>query len=148
MAFDWIFGTRTSSASRSTSARTDQRGRKIRLYTIWDEARLEDVRAPTSEIEDLGDSKCVFNLNRLFGNGCILEARAIGESIDAMDAFRQFVRRGGYNKGSPPYPGSSWLYQTGDESYPEEFPFVFLCRTPDPALSEFLLPPRSEERRV
>src|SRR5262249_13689470 len=132
---------------RSKAAGTRQKGLRIRLYTIWDEARVEDVKSPASEIEDLDDSKCVFNLNRFFGNGCFLEARAIGESVAAVDAFRRFVMRGGYDQGPVPRAGTSWLYQSGDESYPEEFPFVFLCLTPDPSLSEVVLPPKPSPYR-
>ena len=125
-------------------ARTGQNGLKIRLYTIWDEDRVGDVNPPASQIDDLGDSSCVFNLNRFFGNGCFLEARAIGESVEAVDAFRTYVMRGGYDQGPAPFPGASWLTQSGDESYPGEFPFVFLCLTPDPALSEIVVPPKPE----
>jgi hypothetical protein len=39
-------------------------------------------------------------------------------------------------------PCSSWLFHAGDESYPEEFPFLFICPTPDPSLTDEGAPPR------
>jgi hypothetical protein len=115
-------------------------GFKIRLYVIDDE---EEIKPPFSRIVDLADAKQVFDLTRGFWNLCFVEARAVGESADAVGAFRRFITNVcNYRQGAEPRPGSSWLFHAGDESYPAELPFLFLCPTPDPSLTDESVPPR------
>jgi hypothetical protein len=115
---------------------------RIRLCTIWDASKS---KTPRSEIVNLADPNRLSDLTRYFWNLCNAEARAVGESADAVNAFRRFVLNiCNYRQGSDPCLGSSWLFCAGDESYPEEFPFVFICPTPDPNLSEVEAPPKPE----
>ena len=107
---------------------------RIRLYTIWDSA---EIKPPQSEIVNLADSTWLSDLTRYFWNFCYAEAKAVGKSADTVNAFRCFVLNiCNYREGSDPCLGSSWLFCAGDESYQDEFPFVFICPTPDPSLSE------------
>src|SRR5262249_19798080 len=109
-------------------------GYKIRLYLIDDE---EEIKPPFSRIVDLSNDKQMFDLTRGFWNLCFVEARAVGESADAVSAFQWFIiNYWNYRQGAEPRPGSSWLFHAGDESYPEAFPFLFLCPTPDPSLTD------------
>jgi hypothetical protein len=115
-------------------------GFKIRLYAICDEA---EIQSPTNWIVDIADFKQRRDMLRGIENLCFVEARAVGESTDAVEVFRGLmVGTLGYRQGPDPRPGSSWLFHAGDESYPEEFPFVFLCPIPDPSLTEEGVPPR------
>lgn len=63
---------------------------RVRLYTIWCESDLADVAPPCSRLADLaGADGKTSSLFLGFANGCFLEARAIGESPAAMEAFRR-----------------------------------------------------------
>jgi hypothetical protein len=118
---------------------------RVRLYTIWYENDLADVKPPCSRVADLaGADGKTSGLFLGFANGCFLEARAIGESPAAIEAFRRLIAAGGYRPGLPPAPFTAWLYQDGDESFPEECPFVFLAPTPDPSLAEAAVPPKPQ----
>jgi hypothetical protein len=82
---------------------------RIRLYVIADE---EEIKPPISWIVNLADNKQVFDLFRGIGNYCFVEARAVGESADAIEVFRGLLTGGGYggvyHRGLAPRPGSSW----------------------------------------
>jgi hypothetical protein len=61
---------------------------RIRLYTLWDAAK---IKTPQSEIVNFADPNRLSDLTRSFWNLCNAKARAVGESADAVNAFRRLV---------------------------------------------------------
>lgn len=90
-----------------------------------------DSNVPTQQVIDLAQLGDFTFLFMMFGAGNYIEARVVGESAEAVEAFCALMRRGGYERSSRP-SAQSQLYRPGDEAYPEPEAFVYVCPKPDP----------------
>src|SRR5579883_326396 len=104
-----------------------------------------EYSVPTREVIDLAEPSQVVFLLTMFATGNYAEARVVGETAEAIETFRAFVQRGGYEPASTP-PTQSQLYRRGDEVYPQPEAFVFVCPTPDPQVANRIRGYLSEAR--
>ena len=89
---------------------------------------------PALEVLDLAADMQFHVLFMMFANGNYLEARAVGESEDAIATFRRLMAVSGFPRIGVPFSDPSRLHRPGDEVY-DGSAMVLLCPVPDPLLA-------------
>src|SRR5262245_6849166 len=90
---------------------------------------------PALEVIDLSADMQFHVLFMMFANGNYEEARAVGESEDAIAAFRRLMAVSGFPRISGPPTGRIRLHRPGDEMYHESATSVSICPAPDPQVA-------------
>jgi hypothetical protein len=83
---------------------------------------------PSWEVIDLAAE---MQVHVLFANGNYEEARAVGETEDAIAAFRLLMAVSGFPRIVGPPPGQTLLHRPGDELYHVSATSVSVCPVPD-----------------
>ncbi len=89
---------------------------------------------PCREVIDLAADMQFHVLLMMFANGNYEEARAVGETEDAIAAFRRLLAVSGFSRVAGPPPGRTRLHRPGDELYRVSATSVSVCPVPDPQL--------------